>query len=82
LEAKVQDFVRQAKSLEYDLIALGLSCSRHPVLSLQEEIDSLKDEIEIKDRLIATNGEKLTMWMNQLEDLQTKQKTVLLPGAE
>eukprot|EP01134_Creolimax_fragrantissima_P007303 CFRG7303T1 len=79
IEARVQDFVRQAKAFELDLTALKMKCRMHPVLALQQEIPALRDEIEIKDRLIVTNGEKLRSWQQRLLTLKAKQKAVLLP---
>lgn len=79
VEASIIKFLEAAKSLEADFLRKQMySRVNHPQEVTKEEVDKMRAELVQKEELLTRTREKVAMWANRLQDLETRQTRLQL----
>ncbi|XP_020612704.1 mediator of RNA polymerase II transcription subunit 28-like [Orbicella faveolata] len=79
VDASIIKFLEAAKSLEADFLRKQMySRVNHPQEVTKEEVDKMRAELAQKEELLTRTREKVAMWANRLQDLETRQTRLQL----
>ncbi|KAL9982408.1 hypothetical protein ACROYT_G004445 [Oculina patagonica] len=79
VEACITKFLEAAKALEADFLRKQMySRVKHPQEVTQEEVDKMRAELAQKEELLTRTKDKVGLWANALQDLETRQTRLQL----
>ncbi|XP_029208976.2 mediator of RNA polymerase II transcription subunit 28-like [Acropora millepora] len=74
VEANIKRFLEAAKMLEADFLRKQMySRVNHPEEVTKEEVEKMRAELAQKDELLTKTRDRITVWTNALQELETKQ---------
>lgn len=73
VEANIKRFLEAAKMLESDFLRKQMySRVNHPEEVTKEEVEKMRAELAQKDELLTKTRDRITVWTNALQELETK----------
>jgi len=79
VETCIKKFLESAKTLEADFLRKQMySRVNHPQEVTKEEVEKMRVELAQKEELLTRTRDKVSMWTNSLQDLETKQTRLQL----